>query len=403
MGWSDLQNLASHDNIEIVALCDVDTARMEKAAAKFPKARRYQDWRELLREEGDRIDSVNVTVPDHMHAPITMAALRAGKHVYCQKPLTHEVTEARAIRDAAAKAGVVTQMGNQIQSAIEYRMAVRMLQDGAIGKIREIHSWSGAGFPNRGRPAGSDPIPKTLDWDKWLGVAPERPYKKDLYHAFNWRGWQDFGGGGLGDFGCHILDVPFKALDLTFPMSVKASVPEEWLHDPASRKENWPDWQVVEYLFPGTKWTAGGSLKVTWTDGNRRPPRELFEYESDQRRIPGGGSLFIGEDGKLLIPHISGPQLVPYRLNRGIERPDVKGFSHYHAYIDACLGKGETGSHFGYAGPLAEATCLGLVATRLPNELLHWDAEAVAFTNSEEANALARPTYRDGWQMEGLG
>lgn len=399
MGWSDLQSLSSHSNIQIAAICDVDTARMAKAAEKFPQARCYQDWRELLEKEGDKIDSVNVTVPDHMHAPITLAALRAGKHVYCQKPLTHEVSEARAVRLEAEKAGVVTQMGNQIQSNIEYRMAVRLLQDGAIGKVKEIYSWSGAGFPYRGRPADSDPIPETLDWNKWLGVAPDRPFKKSLYHDFNWRGWQDFGGGGLGDFGCHIMDVPFTALELNAPTSIRASVPKEWLEDAASRRDNWPDGQDVEYVFPGNKWTAGGSIKLTWSDGNRRPARELFDFEREGRNVPGGGSLFIGEGGKLMIPHISGPQLLPYSKNRGLKRPDVKGFNHYHAYIDACHGKGTTGSNFTYAGPLAETTCLGLVACRVPNTLLHWDADQLAITNSPEANALVHPNYRTDFQV----
>ena len=403
MGWGDMESLSSHPQVNIVAFCDVDTARMEKAAAKFPQARRYQDWRELFEKEGDVIDSVNVTVPDHMHAPITMTALRAGKHVYCQKPLTHKVSEARALRLTAKKAGVVTQMGNQIQSAIEYRMAVRMLQDGVIGKIKEIYAWSGANFPGRGRPPGEDPIPATLAWDKWLGVAPARPFKKGYYHAFNWRGWQDFGGGGLGDFGCHILDTPFKAMELTAPTSVKATVPHQWSRHHPSRRENWPDWQVVQYVFPGTKWTAGGSIKVTWNDGPRQPPRELFEFADETRKIPGGGSLFIGEGGKLLLPHVTGPQLVPYHLNRTIKRPGLKGFSHYHAYVDACLGRGTTGSNFDFAGPLAEATCLGLGATRVPDTLLHWDAEALAFATSPEANALLHPDYRDGWEIDGLG
>lgn len=403
MGWSDLSSLGSHANIEIVALCDVDTARLEKAKAKYPQARCYQDWRELFEKEGDRIDSVNVTVPDHMHAPIALTALHLGKHVYCQKPLTHEVSEARALRLAADKAGVVTQMGNQIQSAIEYRMAVAMLQEGVIGKIKEVYSWSGAKFPQHGRPEGSDPIPETLDWDGWLGVAPERPFKNGLYHDFNWRGWQAFGGGGLGDFGCHVMDVPFKALELTAPTSVRAKVPEAWTQHEGRRCENWPNGQEVEYVFPGTRWTAGGSIKLTWSDGDRRPPRELFAFENEQRQVPGGGSLFIGEGGQLLIPHIAGPQLLPYERNRGLKRPDVNGFSHYHAYIDACLGKGKTGSHFGYAGPLAEATCLGLVATRVPGQLLQWDAERLAFANSEAANALVTPTYREGWKIEGLG
>ncbi len=393
-GWSDLSNIASHPDAQIVALCDVDTARMAKAAERFPDARRYQDWREMLAAEGDRIDSVQVSVPDHMHAPISIAALEAGKHVYCEKPLAHEVAEARAMRLAAEKAGVVTQMGNQIQSAIEYRSAVVLIQRGVIGKIKEVHAWSGASFPGEGRPAGEDPVPATLDWDKWLGSAPERPFKAGAYHPFNWRAWQDFGTGPIGDFGCHILDTPFKALELTAPTSVKArSVPDDWTG--AAAAENWPAWAIYDYRFPGTKWTTGDTLPVTWYDGGKQPPREIAGFEKAERNYPGGGSLFVGEGGNLLLPHVGGPQLVPYSKNAGLERPKLEGRSHYHSYVDACLGRGETTSHFGFAAPLAEAVLLGNVANRRRGVELNFDAAALEVTNDAEADRLLRREWRE--------
>ncbi len=311
MGWGDLGSLASHPRIQIVAICDVDVARMEKAAARFPQARRYQDWRELLAMEEDRIDSVNVSVPDHMHADISRSAISRGKHVYCQKPLTHDVAEARGLRIAAERAGVTTQMGNQIQSADVYRTAVRMLQDGVIGKVKAIHAWTGATFPQRGRPAGADPVPASLDWDKWLGVAPDRPFKSGVYHPFNWRGWQDFGGGAIGDFGCHILDTPFKALGLTAPTSIRAEVPTEWAENEAWRLENWPDWEILTYEFPGTELTSASTLEVIWYDGGKQPPIELFGFQQADQRPPGSGALFLGDDGKLLLPHVGAPNCCP--------------------------------------------------------------------------------------------
>lgn len=401
-GWSDLSNIASHSMVNVTALCDVDTARLAKAAQAFPDARKYQDWREMLETEGDRIDSVSVAVPDHMHAPISIAAMRRGKHVYCEKPLTHEVFEARQMRLVAEKAGVVTQMGNQIQSAIEYRSAVILLQEGVIGKIREIHAWSGAKFPQRPRPAGSDPVPETLDWDQWLGVAPARPFKADTYHPFNWRGWMDFGGGVIGDFGCHILDTPFKAIGLTAPTSVRATVPDDWAGDPRLNTEHWPDWEMFEYEFPGTRYTTGDTLKVVWYDGGKQPPLELVPFENPERKLPGGGSLFIGEGGTLLLPHVGGPQLVPYSRNKNLSRPKLEGRSHYHSFVDACLGKENTTSNFGFAGPLTEAVLLGNIANRFPGKRLTWDSGPLRVTNLEDANRLVRRKYRSGWEMDAV-
>ena len=395
-GWSDLSNISTHPNVNITAICDVDTSRMAKAAAKFPNARKYQDWRELLESEDDRIDSLQVAIPDHMHASVSIAAMKKGKHVYCEKPLAHEISEARAMGAWAKKSGVVTQMGNQIQSSIEYRSAVILIQNGVIGKIKEVHAWAGATFPGSGRPAGEDPVPKNLDWDKWLGVAPERPYKNGIYHPFNWRGWQDFGTGPIGDFMCHIMDSPFKALELTAPNSViTTGVPERWTNDEKIHSENWPDWATYEYDFPGTKWTTGKSIKVFWYDGGKKPARKLAGFEKDDRQLPGSGSLFIGETGNLLLPHVGGPQLVPYSKNKGIVRPKLKGRSHYHSYIDACLGKDATTSNFGFAVPLTETTLLGNIANRFHGTKLEWNQNKMVIPNHSEANSLVKKIPRD--------
>ncbi|MCH2061401.1 MAG: Gfo/Idh/MocA family oxidoreductase [Verrucomicrobiales bacterium] len=394
-GWSDLSNIASHPNVHVAAICDVDTARMGKAAAKFPQARKYQDWREMLDKEGEKIDSVQVAIPDHMHAPVAIAAMEGGKHVYCEKPLAHAVAEARAMAIAAEKAGVVTQMGNQIQSSIEYRSAVILIQQGVIGKIKQVHAWSGASFPRQGRPAGADPVPATLDWDKWLGVAPQRPFKNGIYHPFNWRAWQDFGTGPIGDFMCHIMDTPFKALELTAPTTIRAaSVPEDWAAKPEWNSENWPAWATYEYLFPGNRWTAGKNLPVYWYDGGKKPARELAGFADKNRNLPGGGSLFIGEGGNLLLPHVGGPQLIPYSRNKGLKRPKLEGRSHYHSFVDACLGKGKTTSHFGFAAPLAEATLLGNIANRFHGQQLQWNAKQLSITNHAAANKMVSKAHR---------
>lgn len=399
MGWSDLSSLASHPRFQLIACCDVDRARMQKATEAFPQARRYQDWRELLAEESNKIDSVNVSVPDHMHAAISLTAIGLGKHVYCQKPLTHEIAEARALRLAAEAAQVKTQMGNQIQSESVYRSAVQALRQGMIGKVSAVHAWAGATFPQRGRPDGEDPIPSSLDWDKWLGVAPVRPFKNGIYHPFNWRGWQHFGGGPIGDFGCHILDTPFKALGLTAPLTIRAEVPREWRDNPAWNQENWPDWEILHYEFPATEMTAGATLPITWYDGGKKPPTELFGFTSPDQQPPGSGALFIGEDGKLLVPHVGPPQLLPGSKQLGAPLPAMPGFSHYHAFVDACLGQSNTGSSFTYAGPLAEATLLGTIAVRFPDQALAWNAIDMRITNSDAANRCVSREYRTGWEL----
>jgi predicted dehydrogenase len=386
-GWSDLTATAASPHVNVVALCNVDESaeHLGRAAEAYPQARRYTDWRKLLDESRD-IDAVIVSTPDHSHAPISLAAMELGKHVQCQKPLTHTVAEARQMRLAAKRSGVVTQMGNQIQSHVAYRTAVQIVHDGVIGKVREVYSWQSGAMRwllESDRPAGEDPVPATLHWDTWLGVAPARPYKAKIYHPFNWRAWQDFGTGQLGDFGCHILDPVFMALDLTAPLTVRAEAP------PINR-EVWTRTATVYYEFPGTPRTAGETLKLTWYDGEGvLPPRELLEVPNDFK-LPGAGSLLKGEKGSLVIPHVAMPQLLPIEKFAEYKFPEVGERNHYTSWADACRGEGVTTSHFDYSGPLTEAVLLGTVAIRVPRETLKWDAAALKITNSSDANAFIK-------------
>jgi hypothetical protein len=397
-GWSDLTGVARSPQVEVVALCDIDESakHLGQAAEKYPSAKRYQDWRRLLDASRD-IDAVIVSTPDHMHAPIVMPVLQLGKPVYCQKPLTHTVFEARQLTLAARRAGVVTQMGNQLQSSETYRTAVRLVHDGAIGKVREVHSWqSGAmkWLPPDGRPAGNDPVPATVNWNDWLGVAPERPYKDKIYHPFAWRGWQDFSNGQLGDFGCHILDPIFMAIGLSAPREIRAE-------SPAFGRDAWYNKSTVQYLFPGNQRTAEPMLHVTWYDGEgHMPPREVLDLP-ENFPLPGAGSLVKGEQGSLLIPHGSAmPKLLPEDRFADYKLPKVGQVDHYTSWADACRGEGKTTSHFDYAGPLTETVLLGTVAIRTPGETLKWDSAALKITNSTAANALLTKSYRPGWEVK---
>lgn len=394
-GWSDLVAITASPYVNVVALCDIDQGpqNMGRADEKFPHARRYSDWRKLLEQKD--IDAVHCATPDHMHAPVALAAIQLGKHVYCQKPLTHTVNEARVLTQAAKKAGVVTQMGNQIQSHEAYLTAVKLVHDGAIGKVKEVYSWQG-GTPKwrltTDRPAGSDPVPATVDWDLWLGVAPERPYKAEIYHDFAWRNFQDFSNGQLGDFGCHILDPVFMALELTAPTSVRAEAPK-------INQETWTKWATVAYEFPGTRHTAGSSIRVTWYDGEGiTPPRELLGLPEGVK-IPGAASLLIGEKGSLLVPHVAMPKLFPEDKFADYRLPEVPKRDHYVSWADACRGQDKTTSHFGYAGPLTEAVLLGTIAIRLPGETLQWNSANMKLTGNSEAQAMLTKKYRKGWEM----
>ena len=396
-GGGDLAAIHSSGKVDVIALCDVDALLLEKASQQYPGARLYRDWREMLAQEAGNIDSVSIGIPDHMHAPATMTALRLGKHVFCEKPLTRTVYEARKIAEAARKAGVATQMGNQIHSHDAYRTAVHWIREGAIGKIKEWHSWCGAVYttPDKKRPAGSDPVPEHLDWDLWLGVAPERPYLKDVYHTFWWRNYRDFGGGNLGDFGCHIFDPIFTALELEAPLTVTCDA--ECVSD-----EVWPHWNSARYVFPGTPMTVHDTIVGTWSDGGRQPSPSVSAHLPQDKALPGSGSIVIGEEGVLLIPHVAAPRLYPEEKFASYPQPELEPINHYHSFVEAALGNGVCGSNFGYAGPLTEAVLLGTVAHRFPGATLEWNARRLRISNHREANQHLRRSYRKGWEVRGL-
>ncbi|MBA4062981.1 MAG: dehydrogenase [Isosphaera sp.] len=400
-GWSDLTGVAASPHVAVAALCDLDgrDPHMGRAATKFPAAKRFTDWRKLL-DQPKEFDAVTVSTPDHMHAPVALPAMALGKHVFCQKPLTHTVHEARQLRLAAKTSGVVTQMGNQIQSHEAYRTATKLVRGGVIGKVREVHSWQAGGMrwlTVDDRPAGADPVPDTLrGWDEWLGVAPARPFKEKIYHDWNWRAWQDFSNGQLGDFGCHILDPVFTALGLAAPLTVRGE------SSPLNR-EVWYKWSVVSYEFPGTPLTAGKTLPLTWYDGDGKlPPRDRLGL-AEGVKLPGAGSLFVGEKGSLLLPHVGMPRLLPDEAFKEVKVEKVPSVDHYVSWADACRGEGKTTSHFDYAGPLTEAVLLGTVAIRVPGETLKWDAAALKVTNSAKADGLLRKPYRKGWEPAWVG
>ena len=396
-GWSDLIATAASPHVDVVALCDIDESAqfLGRAAEKYPKAQRFTDFRKLL-DDHKAIDAVIVSTPDHMHAPVSLPAMQLGKHVQCQKPLTHTVFEARQMRLAATKYKVVTQMGNQIQSHEAYRTAVKLVQDGVIGKVKEVHSWqSGAmsWIKVDDRPAGSQPVPETVHWDEWIGVAPMRPYQPVIYHSFNWRAWQDFSNGQLGDFGCHILDPVFTALKLTAPLTIKAVAPP-------INNEIWNKSSTVSYEFPGTEYTTGKTIKVTWYDGEGKfPPLEGLGLP-DKYKLPGSGSVLVGEKGSLVIPHVAMPQLFPEEKFADFKIPVVPARDHYISWADACRGEDKTTSHFDYSGPLTETILLGTIAVRLPEQQLTWNAEKMELTGSPKAQGLLTKPYRKGWEPQ---
>jgi predicted dehydrogenase len=395
-GWSDLNGVAASPDVDVIALCDVDRSakHLGRAALKYPTARQYEDWRKLLDESND-IHGVLVSTPDFMHAPISMAAMHLRKHVFCQKPLTHTVFEARQLKTAAAKFDLTTQMCNQIQSHSAYRTAVHMVHSGMIGRVQEVHSWQGGqpSWPrNIPRPRGSDPVPGHVRWDLWQGVAPQRPFKLKTYHPFNWRGWQAYGTGQLGDFGCHILDPVFKSLKLTSPTRLTAEAPPLL---PVS----WTERATVHYEFPGTEHTLDSILRVTWYDAaGVIPPRDKLGDIPATHQLPAAGSVLVGEKGSLLIPHVGMPTLFPEESFPVKESPVIEGVDHYTQWADACMGNGETTSHFDYAGPLTETVLLGTIGIRFPGQTLAWNSGALKITNDAPAQKWVTKPYQKGWE-----
>jgi predicted dehydrogenase len=396
MAGSDIGSLTSHKNLDLVCVAEVDTRRQAGVRKRFgEKLRVYQDWRQMLDKEAKNLDSVNVSTPDHMHAPMAMSAMQLGLHAYVQKPLAHDVYECRRLAEVARERKLITQMGIQIHSATEYRLAVAIVQGGTIGMIREVHTWSskkwGDGNP---RPDRKDAVPANLNWDWWLGVAEDRPFLNGYYHPGEWRRRLDFGTGTFGDMGCHIYDPVFEALALTSPLSVRSE-------GPAPTRHNWANNAIIHYVFPGTRFTEGKTVNVTWYDGDERPPRNVQQLLG-ATKIPDQGSIIIGARGVLLVPHVSRPQLFPQKDFRDFAMPKVQAANHYHQFVDAILGNGRTSASFDYSGPLTEAVLLGGVATHFPKATLEWEAAKLTFKKNADADRLIRRTYRKGWEVNGL-
>ena len=406
IGWSDLQNFLDHKRVQIVALCDVDAGTLARAAQLAPDARLYADWRELLDKEDGRIDSVNVAVPDHSHFPIAWSAIEKGKHVYCQKPMCHDVAEVRALTNAAVKKGVMTQLGTQLASTTHERTAVLWLKEGLIGKIQ--HAWLCSNRPGAvenyrllgPRPATGAPAPKNLNWDLWTGCAPLRPYAPDIYHPVKWRAWQDFGTGWSGDIGCHIFDPVWKGLGLESPATVRAEVQESWKDSPARRGDTWPQGDHITWTFPANDRIDGKELVLEWFDGENYPPESIRKlYTPDVKSYPAESSMLIGTEGALFIPLGAQPELLPEEKFSQVGRPKLPARNHYHHFVDACLGGEKTESHFAQTGPMTEAILLGTVAIRAPGALLRWDPRNLRIPGHPEAERLLRRTYREGWEL----
>jgi predicted dehydrogenase len=372
----------------IVALCDVDARNLEKAAARFPKAARYADFREMLEKEKS-LDAVVISTPDHVHAPAAAMAMRLGKHVYCEKPLAHSVFEARTLARLAAERKVATQMGTQIHAEENYRRVVERVRAGAIGEVSEVHVWVGGAWTAQGLPAHATPpaCPPHLAWDLWLGPAEERPYSP-RYHPAGWRSYWNFGGGHLADMGCHYIDLAFWALELRGPRAVEAEGPPVDEHGA-------PPWLIVRWDFP-----ARGErppVKLFWYHGGRKPPAAEDGTMGDWK---GNGVLFVGRRG-MLVADYSRHKLLPEERFQDHEPPprSIPSSPGHHAeWIAACKGGPRALCALDYAGPLTEAVLLGNVAYR-SGKRLEWDAENLRIPNAPEAERFLRREYRKGWTL----
>ncbi len=381
MGGSDVSQMQTEN---IIALCDVDFKHAAGTFKRNPDAKKYRDFRKMLDKEGKNIDAVTVSTPDNLHAVAAMAAIKRGKHVYCQKPLAHDIYEVRKLTEAAREYKVVTQMGIQIHAEAAVKGVVEVIKSGMIGKVRKVDIWSGKNWGGGTRPTESMDVPDTLDWDLWLGPAPWRPYHK-TYLPGQWRRWWDFGTGTLGDMGCHIIDPVFWALDLGYPISVEAK-PDN------INPETYPTATSVRWEFP-----ARGDLPpatVTWYDGDRRPflPNEL----EPGRKLPSQGGLYYGDKGTIMAAHMGNPRLIPEETMKGFKMPEPflgRGENHYQQWIKACKGGPKPTADFDYSGPLSETILFGNVAARAGKKRF-CDGPNLKVTNAPEANEYLRREYR---------
>ncbi|MGB5554256.1 MAG: Gfo/Idh/MocA family oxidoreductase [Flavobacteriaceae bacterium] len=436
MGGADLAAISSHPLVDVTVLCDVDANNLAAAKALHPNAKTYSDYRVMLKEMANEIDAVIVSTPDHTHAPASLMAMNFNKPVYCQKPLTHYVSEARAMNKLAEEKHLVTQMGIQVHSFYDYKLATLLIQSGIIGKVHTVHAWSPKNWGYDGpAPESSDPVPENLDWNLWLGTSNKRPYKEGVYHPGNWRKLMDYGCGTLGDMGVHIFDTPYNALELDVPRTITNNC----------RKPTgfgYPEKNKVTYEFPGTKHTAN-TLTWVWHDGPGAPEEieelrlpgaelksskkvkpskkdkatleekmSLETKKTDDSILPEQGAMFIGEKGRLLLPHfmelprkiVDGKYVditaeitevsVANNIGEIIRDYASEGPKHYHQFVDACLGHDTCSAPFSYASRLTETILLGVIAGRFPNQTLHWDSSSAKFSE-EEANQYLEGDYRE--------
>ncbi|KIC91784.1 Gfo/Idh/MocA family protein [Flavihumibacter sp. ZG627] len=423
-GQSDLAEFFKSKKVNIVGLCDVDDRAAAASRKAFPKAPYYRDFREMLSKENKNIDAVSISTPDHTHANATLAAMQLGKHVYTQKPLTHDIYEARLLTEAAKRYKVVTQMGNQGGSGEGVRRSKELVDAGLIGEVHTVHCWTNRpvwpqGIPT---PSGKHDIPKELDWDLWLGPAQHIDYNP-AYIPFNWRGWWAFGTGALGDMACHIMDPVYRILPIDYPESVECSVANIW-------KDMWVEGNYVDGCPPSSiihlsypRKDGKGKIKVSWHDGGLLParPDELLPEEAFGNWD--GGALFIGDKGKLLMDcYGENPRLLPTAKMKesNLPAPTLKRVpeGHYIQWVNACIaghGKAETSSPFEFAGPFTESILIGNLAIRswmlknpnlkgwgdkyLGRKTLLWDAKNMRITNFEDANQFVKRERRKGWDL----
>jgi predicted dehydrogenase len=427
-GESDLTGFAGspdgkikgNPKAKIAFLCDVDDRQAAKSKANFPNAKYYKDYRIMLDKESKNIDAVSVSTPDHTHAVITMAAMQRGKHVYVQKPLTHDIYEARMLTEAAKKHKVVTQMGNQFASADFVRTTKEYVDAGLIGDVTNVITWTNRpvwpqGIPT---PTGKYEVPKEVDWDTWLGPAKYIDFNP-AYLPFNWRGWWPFGTGALGDMGCHIMDAPFRILPIDFPSEVECSATTAWadFFKEANYADSCPASSIIHLKFPRTD--GKGDIKFTWMDGGLLPkrPDELLPDEP----LGGNGYIFEGTKGKILGNYTQNPILLPSSRMKEVTIPTptiprIAGAEagHYTQWVDACIagyGKIQLSSPFEYAGPFTEAVLMGNLAIRSygmrgpdgktypGRKKLLWDAKNMKITNFDDANQFVKREYRSGWSL----
>lgn len=417
-GAGDLTGIAKSPNVNIVALVDVDDRNAAKSREKFPKAKYYRDFREMLSKEGKNIDACSISTPDHTHAVATIAAMQLGKHVYTQKPLTHDIYEARVLTEAAKKYKVVTQMGNQGASGDGVRQMMEWYKAGLIGDATQIHCWTNRpvwpqGF---GKPTTKDEIPKELDWDLWLGPNEYEAYHKE-YVPFNWRGYWSFGTGALGDMACHIIDPAFKTVGLTYPTSVECSVANlyEQMWTPSYHPESCPAASSMKLEFPSMN--GKPPVKLYWMDGGLLPERPNELGADEPMGDDGGGAIIMGTKGKMMCgTYGRNPTLLPTSKTKEANVPQTLKRvpeGHYIQWVDACIagyGKKEVSSPFEYAGPLTETILMGNLALRVfqqkdasgkfsGRKKLLWDAKNMKITNYDEANKYVKREYRDGWKL----